>query len=496
MNSTFLIQKQTEAEKDQYLLDCFHDAGVISELINSSLTILSGRKGSGKTALARYLESNFKEYNIDYATKISLRDLTAESADREDHVDTILMYILIRIVQKIIRTDLVSTDIKLKWQEYLQENSALNVVDYQSFSLTRKENKSNYTLGGGLPLVQAKALISENREYSKNMIPTSITPYLLYESILASIPKDKSIFILIDDISDYLDDVESKKIEEQIKSIQSLLLKLDSFNSQSFDEGRSIRIISLLRSDLFDFMQGSNINKLRSSSLELTWTERDFAALLIRRLPFFQSDLKKFLLDPVKSLKIQFPDEIFSQNLEEFKTKNFATNFYAYMIAISFNRPRDFLRYCYAMRDRLSLKHPAERKNIESAEIEYSDFFRGEVRDELYLASKFLQFDCDDDGIDRLIQILAKEDGVSFGQLKSDLGRYIGIKYSIGNKKIGFFINELWWYGVLGYKQKKSSQLINFRYMNSTIFGGIDKLKEYIFYLHRGLMWFARKSMG
>ena len=41
--STLYINKQTEAEKDDYLLDCFHDTGLLTELVNSSYTILTGR---------------------------------------------------------------------------------------------------------------------------------------------------------------------------------------------------------------------------------------------------------------------------------------------------------------------------------------------------------------------------------------------------------------------------------------------------------------------
>ena len=52
------INKQTEAEKDTFLLDCFHDSGIIQELVDSNFTILSGRKGMGKSAIARYLEKN------------------------------------------------------------------------------------------------------------------------------------------------------------------------------------------------------------------------------------------------------------------------------------------------------------------------------------------------------------------------------------------------------------------------------------------------------
>lgn len=53
---TLSISKQTEAEKDAYLLDCFYDSGVIEELVGEGYTILAGRKGAGKSAIAKFLE--------------------------------------------------------------------------------------------------------------------------------------------------------------------------------------------------------------------------------------------------------------------------------------------------------------------------------------------------------------------------------------------------------------------------------------------------------
>ena len=41
---TFKVQKQTEAEKDDYLIACFHDAGFINSLVTSGFSIVSGRK--------------------------------------------------------------------------------------------------------------------------------------------------------------------------------------------------------------------------------------------------------------------------------------------------------------------------------------------------------------------------------------------------------------------------------------------------------------------
>ena len=68
------INQQTEAEKDNFLYECFHDSGVIANLIDSNYTILSGRKGMGKSAIAKYLEKNAENYGVDFVFRLSIRN--------------------------------------------------------------------------------------------------------------------------------------------------------------------------------------------------------------------------------------------------------------------------------------------------------------------------------------------------------------------------------------------------------------------------------------
>ena len=323
-------------------------------------------------------------------------------------------------------------------------------------------------------------------------VEISSTPSSLIDALRQSLPENKKFIIFIDDISDYLEIENSKKIKEEISIIQELLLKLEVYNTNLLDAKRNLRFISLVRNDLFEYMEGSNVNKLRNDSLELEWSEDSFASLLIRRLPFFEDKIDESLKNPKQSLRNLFPDDIFADVLKDFSTNRYATNFYAYMVAVSFNRPREFLKFCYAMRNRLSTKHSATYENIESAEIEYSDYFTRELRDELFLVSKVLNFQADQEKIDLLITILGKKDSLNTSELRTDLAQYLGEKTSWGKNKIEALISELWWYGVLGFKEDKN-QLINFRYIGNHSVFILNKIKDYKFFLHRGLWWFLQK---
>jgi hypothetical protein len=180
------------------------------------------------------------------------------------------------------------------------------------------------------------------------------------------------------------------------------------------------------------------------------------------------------------------------------------------MAAISFNRPRDFLQFCYALRDRLSVRHPATSENIESAEIEYTEYFIQELRDELYIASRVFEFDFSQEMIDRLVDIMSKRDYFNSSELKSELAGLIGQKTSVGNKKIELLLSELWRYGVIGISEKQAKpikptkattpqttdRLIKFKYLSDSAVFTAEKVKSYNIFLHRGLWWFAKKRRG
>ena len=491
----FKINQQTEAERDDFLIDCFYDAGFINSLINSNLSIISGRKGTGKTALARYLEKKRDAHKIDLAYRISVRNISINrNCDKNDRLNSILFFIVIKTVQKLLSEEIFSGESQKYWKDFLSQNELQNVSDYETFVEFQKTKSTGFSIKGWISSLVARVDGSVNSKNESKLSRASISkvPHSLIESLRQSLPENQTIFIFIDDMSDYLDNVGESELNKDIDLIRNFLLSFETYNSLLIDAGKKLRFVSLVRDDIFEFMQGSNINKLRSNSLMLEWNEKSFAGLLIRRLPFYQNNLDENLKNPIESLKKQFPDDVFTTTLEAFNTNRYHTNFYAYMVAISFNRPRDFLMFCYAMRDRLSLKNPVTFENIESTEVEYSDYFRKELRDELFLASRILKCEFSSEKLNQLVDILSQKDGFNSAQLRTDLSMYLGEKTSLGRNKIENFVQELWRYGILGFKDKKED-LINFRYIiNHTPFV-IEKIKDYIFCLHRGLWWFSKK---
>lgn len=495
MSVSFKINQQTEAEKDDFLFDCFHDAGFITELIEKNFSIVSGRKGAGKTALARYLEHKASKYGLDTVYRISIRNISIpDSQEFKDHLNSILFFVLIKTVKKLLTENIFESKFATFWKDFLNTHGLQNALDYETFVETQKNLKTGFSIKGWVSSLFAKAEggvnLEDNTSFTKSV--TSNAPFSLFSTLKDSLPASKDIFVFIDDVSDYLDEADEKKLNQDLDTIRGLLLVLENYNSDLSDAHKHLRFVSLLREDLFDFMKGSNVNKLVNNCLKLEWNEDSFAGLLIRRLPFFSKDIGKHLEDPITAIRQEFPDEIFSRTLSEFKTNRYGSNFYAYMMGVSFNRPRDFLKFCYAMRERLSFSHVATFENIDSAEGEYSEYFTRELKDELYLISRLLKYDLKQENINELIDLLSERDGFNIAHLKTELSKYLGVKTKLGWNKIEEFIMELWRYGVVGFKEKQD-QIINFKYISSSHPILAKKFKEYLFFLHRGLWWFVKK---
>ncbi len=504
------INQQTEAEKDDYLFDCFHDTGVISELVHSRYTILAGRKGMGKSAVARYLEKNAEKYDLDFVFKLSIRNFNIKRFDTEKNtLDSILYYVVVKSIQKMLNVNYFSNEAAKYWKDFLLDNGLQQLADYESFVTTKKSRKTGFSIKAVASYLFAKGEGSTklNFETEKQRAEIADSPSSLFDSLRQSINPKHKVIIFIDDISDYLDESDRNVLLKDLAIIQNLLLNLQTYNLNFAEEELNLRFVSLVRDDIFEYMEGSNVNKLKTDSLKLVWDEKAFASLLIRRMPYFADKLDEALENPVTSLKERFPDDIFTDFLKSFSTNRYGSNFYAYMAAISFNRPRDFLQFCYALRNRLSLRHPATFENIDAAEIEYSNYFIQELRDELYVASRVFDYDFSQERIDHLVDILSKNDMFNSSQLKTDLSAFIGTKTSIGNKKIEALLAELWRYGVIGVSEKptksikpakkttpeKTEKLILFKYLSDSAVFTSEKIKNYTFYLHRGLWWFAKK---
>ena len=485
------IAAQIQAESDQYLFDCFHDDGVIEKLVDNRFELIAGRKGAGKTAIARYLQREHESYGIDYATRLTLTDLQTTSAGIAIDGDNLLKFLAITTAQRFLKNDLLTDEGKNFWLDYLNTHGLQDVTNYSDWALKAKKvfEKKAADLGFK-PIAKAELEHDETLEYTKQIINESTSA--LFNRLSESLEDKKKVIIIIDDITDQFDSPDSGDVLKSMDQIKYVLHQLHNFNTKLNDEGIDLTFVCTIRNDLWEYILGSNENKLIHNCLWLEWNEKNFCELLIKRLPHFSTNQAEALASPFSSIREVFPDAVFEEILELKKVKTteikqYKTKFYAYMQLISFNRPRDFLRLCHAMKSRLSEVKPIEVKHIKASELEYTDYFFNELKDELNIFSKVLNANVMD--LMALMAKLAAKSRMSYAELRAALATFKKASHS-GTSK---FIKDLWGYSLIGIMENGGKDYAHFKHdlgrNNGYNFPEEEQMKTLYFLLHRGLHW-------
>ena len=485
------IAAQIQAESDQYLFDCFHDDGVIEKLVDNRFELIAGRKGAGKTAIARYLQHEHLSYGIDYATRLTLTDLQTTSAGITIDGDNLLKFLAITTAQRFLKSDLMTFEGKQYWLDYLNGHGLQDVSNYSDWVLKVKKvlEKKGAEIGFK-PIAKANLDHDETLEYTKQIISESTSS--LFHRVSESLSKDKKVIIIIDDITDQFDNPGSTNVLGSMEQIKYVLHQLHNFNTKFNDEAIDLTFVCTIRNDLWEYIVGSNENKLIHNCLWLEWNEKNFCELLIKRLPHFSNMQDEALINPYESIRKVFPDEVFEEvlglkNIQQKEIKQYKTNFYSYIQLISFNRPRDFLRLCHAMKSRLSEVKPVEVKHIKASELEYTDYFYNELKDELNIFSKIL--DIDINVFMTLMDKLAAKSKLSYAELRATLAGFVKASHSSTNN----FLKNLWGYSLIGIMRNDGKDFAHFKHdlgrNNGYNFPLDDQLKLNYFLLHRGLYW-------
>jgi Cdc6-like AAA superfamily ATPase len=222
----FLIPKQTEAETDLYLLECFHDANFISELTENNFSIVSGRKGTGKTALARFLQEKYRDYNINFSYRISIGE-PERLIPQEDLTTEIIFFVLTRATQLLLKNNLFRPEGAKFWNEYLLQNGLSTVENYEAFATWKKNS-------GAQVSIPNYVLIGQSKELKRVPISNSLSN--LFPALIESVLPEKSILFFIDDLSDHLDRSDGELLGQHVSAIENTLLRLDRLNTSLFEQ--------------------------------------------------------------------------------------------------------------------------------------------------------------------------------------------------------------------------------------------------------------------
>ena len=359
-----------------------------------SVFIISGRKGTGKTILAKYIEKAY--HNKGFLTKVfSKEDLflnyilekTEDSFTQAELVIFLRYCILVAIAKhlvenenEIIQNPKINNFFKLvnyKINQHKLKKFYFDVYPRGAFKTFNEERQQQNTSS----LIGHKFTIGGQTVRKKHLQRKQYYELLTeLERLVFSVCKYVDIFVFFDD----LDELESKKyLSAKTENVFITLLEtIQSINSSFFQLGMSnSKIVILLRSDILQDLntRSSNLNKMAiDGSVNLNWIK---STKLDETHPLMDLILSKIQKKCYPNLSKK---EVYKQL---FSGVNYINKrpFIKYLIDNSFGRPRDIITSLNIIIEKYPDRTSFDEKMFTDAECrrDYSRHFSDEIKNEL-----------------------------------------------------------------------------------------------------------------
>lgn len=322
----------------------FYHLDLVDELSNGNKFYVIGRKGTGKTAISKYLEStdfydhfNAKNANVNLFTDkltfksfpfndlYSLKDTTF----RNNQYITIWKFVIYSSICKMmIQSDNTPPMIK----------TDLEKIFHKDVSIALKRNlhsllEANFNLkifGGGL-----KSSITENNSSWIEKVD------ILEKFISENYYSNDEFIIMFDELDEDYQVITNQANFEQYQNLLTGLFKAVQ-DVRSLFSTQKIYPIIFLRDDIYDILQDSDKSKWRDFAEELNWDSNSIKKLLAFRI--------SRAIDPDINLDdIQDFNSIWKQfAVPHIKAGNRASkkiNSFEFIERKTLLRPRDFIKY-------------------------------------------------------------------------------------------------------------------------------------------------------
>ncbi|MCW7464034.1 P-loop ATPase, Sll1717 family [Leptospira limi] len=348
----WLPEFPVSSEDDVDLMKYFINTSHIKELLTTPKWMILGRKGTGKTAIYRYLQStdflsnkkklciplNFREYpwpthklyketmegeiNAYYKSwhyLITVQTLSKFINHLEKNGEKLSGELskAKQIIQKIYGSPLPSLIEVIKGKLFRVQKIELPSGEIDDFSVS----------GGNISFEDA----SKSEELISSLRSNAFSIHNYFEKILSKYINDYDLYVTLDQLDENW--LESE-IEDYSKILVNLVTVCKSINSESITSNRKLKCILFLRTDIYETLRFNDKNKVyQSSAIEIKWDEKSLNEMFFERI-------KKYKPSNVKIEPKLKSDSVF----EVRKVKNGATPF-KHILRRSFYRPRDVIVY-------------------------------------------------------------------------------------------------------------------------------------------------------
>lgn len=386
----WLPEFEVSAETDNELQEYFLQTPELGKIINSKYWLLLGRKGTGKTAIYKYLEkSKPSEVNDNIVVSLNFKDYPwpAHKLYKESIAGELSAYqkswrflFFVKLISRLIEIkekNSESLNKDLKWaKKYIDKvfgNPDPTILEVLFSKLARIKKLA----GPGIDLDDTSFNVgevsfddvAENKELQSTLRSNAFTLLNYFEKIFINNVSSYKFLIVLDQLDEnWL----SGEIEEYSKVLINLI---NVCRNISIDDTlkSSLKVIPFLRTDIYETLRFNDKNKLyQDSAIVISWDNDSLDSMFFERVKKYKPVELQLQLD--KKCESIFEASFVRQGTPPFK----------YITRRSFFRPRDVITYFNNIR-KLHLPNKTglyTTKELYDAAIEASVSVYNEIMDE------------------------------------------------------------------------------------------------------------------
>jgi hypothetical protein len=357
----------------------FYEFEGFSSLLLSDTNIIVGRKGAGKTAIARHIAATQSESRL--AKILNFTDFPFNKLEQYGRSDALnsakyvdfWRYLTLTAICELIAKD---PDSKIKDKEEISKifqddtkfafNDTAQAHADRSFSIN--------ILGTGLSVGEAK---------TKDNVLNLSQKCAVMCNIIATAHSDRIIYIMFDELDEGQNSIlETASFAEYSYMMASLIkscIELGGYFSNLI-----VRPVVFLRSDIFDVIDAPNRNKWDDFTIRLDWNEAELENLIVHRIKQEASKSDKERATSKKDIIEMIFNDYYYYRLR--KNQRLQFSMIEFLTKSTLKRPRDliiFVRECARVVIARTGGQKINAEDIKIAEGEFSKFFYKEMIDEL-----------------------------------------------------------------------------------------------------------------
>lgn len=357
----------------------FYKTFEVDMLLNGDKSYVIGRKGTGKTAIAKFLKSHVS-YDF-FAQDISLKNFPFNELYSLKDAAYTNPNEYITIWKFIIYMELLSL---------MRKNQALSVTFRKDIdSLFPKKPTQGFSrriksITSKAFNLDAKVLsYSQGAEYTKEDLSWIEKVDILEDLILNNIDRYK-YFIIFDELDeDYSYQSVIEPTGEYLNLISGLFKAVQYIKSLAFESNLKINPIIFLRDDIYSLIKDNDKNKWSDLEVNLSWTQTSIQPLLAHRLSRAFEQYSK----PESHNFGKIWGEVFSNEAILYgKNRKKEITIYDWITRESLLRPRDYIKYIQLCAKKVYESNHSHiyPNTVTTQDILYSRYFRGELTDEVH----------------------------------------------------------------------------------------------------------------